>query len=139
MTLARTSVNASVFIVALAIASGGCYRSPTGRTAADGSLLAPDESRAAIKVALARAEREQRCTTNPEERAHYDVVAHRDVYRKESVRELHPDRCPAGVDDRRLATCLSSIAAVPCSTQLDDVARVEACGTEVLCRGDRTF
>lgn len=116
-------------------AVGSCAKNeaPPATTTTTAAFIVPNET-AIRNITSARCNREQACNNiGPGQR--YDTV---DVCTRELDHDtrstIGADKCPNGVSDNELSSCLNDIRNERCGNPIDTVERVGACRKAKLCR-----
>ena len=94
----------------------------------------PTEPNSAVgKIASARCEREVRCNnvgTKEKYSSRADCVTRMQDDKRD---DLNDKECPAGIDKKQLATCLTAIRDEACGNPLDTISRLVACRSSNVC------
>ena len=94
----------------------------------------PDELQAIDRIAVARCRREQACRTqNPNPNATSGAAPCTDKLREKTASDVPFALCRSAVDPDALTRCIGRIGREACTSDLDDVSRIDECSVGAFC------
>jgi hypothetical protein len=124
-----------------AIFAIGCDHSQSSQTAYPGT--GPSEGvmnrqnlaseRVVDRLSSARCDHEQTCNNIGDGRKYATVDVCMDQMRGEAANQLNAYRCPRGIDEKALDSCLASLQSGQCGFSLDSINRDNNCRASSMC------